>query len=288
MTVLARACAVSRSFGSFLAVDRVDLEVEQGEVVGLLGANGAGKTTVIRLLLGLLAPNLGEVALFGEPPSARTRRRLGYVPQGLGLYDDLTPAENLHFARSVFGTNIGGQDVVVADSRLTVGELPLGRQRQAAFTEALDHDPDLLVLDEPTSGVSPLAAARLWETIRDATDAGAGALVTTHNLEEAEQCDRLVVMAGGRVVAAGTVDHIVGRARSVVVDADEWTAAFAALQRAGIRAALVGTTLRIPSSTATVVRGALGGIGARLQEVPATLEERFLELVAPSAGGSDT
>lgn len=286
MTVLARASAVSRSFGTFLAVDRVDLEVRRREVVGLLGANGAGKTTAIRLLIGLLAADAGDVELFGEPPSTRTRRRLGYVPQGLGLYDDLTPAENLRFARSVFGTS-GGGHVLMADSRLTIGELPLGRQRRAAFAEALDHQPDLLVLDEPTSGVSALAAARLWETIRDATDAGAGALVTTHNLEEAEQCDRLVVMAGGRVVAVGTVDQIVGGARSVVVAADEWTAAFAALQRAGIRAALVGTTLRVPSSTTTVVQGALGGIGARVEEVPATLEERFLELVTPSAGESD-
>jgi len=99
----AQAAAVTRTFGRFVAVDQVDLEVRPGEVVGLLGANGAGKTTLIRLLLGLLRPTAGEIWLFGEPPSRSTRRRIGYVPQGLGLYDDLTPAENLEFSEAVFG-----------------------------------------------------------------------------------------------------------------------------------------------------------------------------------------
>ena len=214
---LAVAEGVVRRYGPVAAVDGVDLRLAGGEVVGLLGANGAGKTTLIRLLLGLELPTAGRVALFGEPPSRRTRRRLGYVPQSLGLYDDLTAAENLAFAAAVFGEQRAAAEVPdlpeLDDPDLagvTVGRLPLGVQRRVAVAQALAHAPDLLVLDEPTSGVDPRARAQLWATIRSAADAGAGALVTTHHLEEAEECDRLVLMVAGRVVAEGTVADIVG------------------------------------------------------------------------------
>ena len=202
-------------FGQFTAVDRVDLQVNAGEIVGLLGANGAGKTTLIRLLLGLLPAAAGEVLLFGAEPSRQTRRRIGYLPQGLGLYDDLTPAENLEFSAAVFG---GGRDRPELPGALrsyagtVVGSLPLGVQRRIAFAQVLSHRPDLLILDEPTSGVDPLGRARLWDTITDAAAAGAGVLVTTHHLDEAGECGRLVIMADGAVVAAGTAaaDHRAG------------------------------------------------------------------------------
>src|SRR5688572_28362883 len=161
------AAGVTRRFGDFTAVDSVDLAVAPGEVVGLLGANGAGKTTLIRLLLGLVRPSAGEVQLFGEAPSRSTRRRIGYVPQGLGLYADLSAAENLEFARSVFGAGAADPtgppvDPAVAEAGdRPIGEVPLGVQRRVAFAQALGHGPDLLVLDEPTSGVGPLVAARL-------------------------------------------------------------------------------------------------------------------------------
>lgn len=284
MTPLAESLAVSRRFGRLLAVDGVDLHVGPGEVVGLLGANGAGKTTLIRLLLGLLPPSAGAVRLFGRPPSRAARRRVGYVPQGLGLYEDLTPRENLAFARAAFG--VGSvtlpEDLEpVADT--PVGRLPLGIQRRVAFAVALAHRPELLVLDEPTSGVDPLARARLWERIRASAEAGAGALVTTHHMEEAEECDRLVVMTEGRVVAAGTVEGIVGDARVVVVEAEDWTSAFERLETAGLRAALVGRTLRVPGADRAAVERALGALPARVSEARATLEERFLQLTLGAA-----
>jgi ABC-2 type transport system ATP-binding protein/ribosome-dependent ATPase len=279
MTPIARTVGVTRRFGEFLAVEDVHLFVEPGEVVGLLGANGAGKTTLIRMLLGLLQASDGHVLLFGAPPSRETRRRIGYVPQGLGLYDDLTPRENLAFAQAAFG---GDREALPSSLRaagdVPVGRLPLGIQRRVAFAQALAHRPDLLVLDEPTSGVDPLARARLWEAIRDASDAGAGALVTTHHMDEAEECDRLVVMADGRVVAEGTVAEIVGAARVVVIETDAWAAAFEAIEAAGLAAALVGRTLRVPGAEPALVRRALGRLPVRVREAPATLEERFLEL----------
>ncbi len=276
MSALAGAYGVTRRFGETVAVDDVTLEVAPGEVVGLLGANGAGKTTLVRILLGLMGPSEGRVELFGAAPSRATRRRLGYVPQGLGLYDDLTPRENLAFARAVYG-NAG---VTALPEEPPVAVLPLGRQRQVAFLEALDHRPELLVLDEPTSGVGPLGAARLWDRVLDAAEAGAGVLVTTHSLEEAEECDRLVVMTDGRVVASGTPSDIVGRARVVEVEVADWVRAFTALGKHGLHPSLVGTRLRVPGADLEAVRAALDDPSAVVTWAGATLEERFVELSA--------
>jgi ABC-type multidrug transport system ATPase subunit len=285
MTTLAQCAGVTRRFGQFTAVSGVDLTVHPGEIVGLLGANGAGKTTLIRMLLGLLSTSEGKVRLFGEPPSRRTRSRLGYVSQGLGLYDDLTPAENMAFARAIFGpAQAPAGDELPEDvrryARELVGSLPLGVQRRVAFAQALAHQPDLLILDEPTSGVDPLGRARLWETIAGAADGGAGVLVTTHYMEEAQECDRLVIMAGGKVVAQGTMTEIVGTRQVTSVQAESWSAAFGSLTRAGLSVALAGRGLRVPGADPAAVRAALGDLTAVVLQVPATLEERFFELAS--------
>jgi ABC-type multidrug transport system ATPase subunit len=278
----ARAAHVTRRFGGFVAVDDVDLEVRPGEVVGLIGANGAGKTTLIRMLLGLVRPSGGQVALFGAPPSRATRQRLGYVPQGLSLYADMTPTENLAFSRAVFGGHAtGGPAPEFPD--VPAGRLPLGLQRRLAFAAVLERYPELLVLDEPTSGVDPLARARLWETIGAAAADGAAVLVTTHDMDEASECDRLVMLAAARIVAQGTPDEVVGGAKVVEVDADDWTEVFHALAAAGLQVSLAGRTVRVAGTDEDTVHRALGRRAAQVRTVPATLAERFSQIVADAA-----
>lgn len=207
---LVSAFGVRKDFGDFTAVDQVDLTVARGEVVGLLGANGAGKTTLMRILLGLSTLSAGSVELFEEPLDWDARKRIGYVPQGLGLYEDLTAGENVEFAARAFGVEAPPLGDLAPYADVLVSDLSLGLRRRTAFLGALAHRPELLLLDEPTSGVDVLARSELWTTIRASAEKGAGVLVSTHHLEEADQCDRVVVMAGGRVVLSGTMDEIVG------------------------------------------------------------------------------
>jgi ABC-2 type transport system ATP-binding protein/ribosome-dependent ATPase len=203
------------------------------------------------------------------------------VPQGLGLWEDLTVAENLAFSAGAFGgTPPAVESDLAAASGVLVRDLPLGLRRRLAFAAALAHQPDLLVLDEPTSGVGLGARAALWETVHRSAAGGAGVLVTTHRLDEADQCDRLVLMAGGRIVAEGTQTDIVGDGTAVAVHAERWDEAFAALGDAGLPAALVGRDLRVPGGDEAGVRAALaaGHVRADLAVVPATFEETFVRL----------
>jgi ABC-2 type transport system ATP-binding protein len=279
--VLLRARHATRRFGAFTAVDDVSMQVQPGEVVGLLGANGAGKTTLIRMLLGLIAVSSGDVEMLGGPPDRERRRRLGYVPQGLGLYGDLTVEENLSFSARAYGVAEPAlPPALTGHAEILVRELPLGAQRQVAFLAALAHSPDVLVLDEPTSGVDALARVALWDTIRAQAEHGAGVLVTTHYMQEAQQCDRLLLMSGGRLVAQGSEADIIGSTTAVAVRTDDWAPAFAALNAAGAPVMLAGRAIRVanadPAELAEVLKAA--GIRASLQPVPATIEERMLML----------
>ena len=265
---------VTCTFGEFTAVEDVSLTVEGGEIVGLLGANGAGKTTLIRMILGVLDPTAGDVRLFGEPPSRSTRARLGYVPQTLGLWQDLTVEENLDFISGTYGKDAPELPSALDEIRgALVGDIGLGRQRQVAFAAALGHAPELLVLDEPTSGVDPLSRARLWDLIHDAADSGVGVLVTTHYMQEAQQCDRLVLMSRGVGVAAGTEADIVRDTSVVDVRTERWQDAFTALSAAHLVVMLAGTGVRVVGTTEAAVRDALGDLPAELATASATLEE---------------
>jgi len=286
--VLLRALHVTRRFGTFTAVDDVSMHVQPGEVVGLLGANGAGKTTLIRMLLGLLPVTSGGVELLGGPPDREHRRRLGYVPQGLGLYGDLTARENLSFSARAYGSAVPALPPTLAErADVLVRELPLGAQRQVAFLAALAHSPEVLVLDEPTSGVDALARAALWDTIRGQAEHGAGVLVTTHYMQEAQQCDRLLLMSNGQLVAQGSEADIIGATTAVAVRTGDWAQAFAALNAAGAPVMLAGRAIRVANANPGELQDVLkaAGIQAILQPVPATIEERMLVL-AREAGSS--
>ena len=289
-SVLAEAAGVTRRFGTFTAVSDVSMSVGGGEIVGLIGANGAGKTTLIRMLLGLLSASEGRVALSRQPPSRETRQRLGYVPQSLGLYADLTVTENLRFIAHAFGTGAPTDlpdELSEVRGRL-VGDIGLGLQRQLAFVAALAHSPSLLVLDEPTSGVDPLARSRLWDTIHDQAERGVGVLVTTHYMQEADQCDRLVIMVAGHVAVAGTVREIIGGRTAVQVDTDSWEQALNALSEAQMPVVLSGRSVRVPDTPAGEVERVLqhAELSTRITAVPSTLDETLITL-GRAASGND-
>ena len=213
-----------------------------------------------------------------DRPTGAERRRVGYVPQNLGLYPDLTVRENLQFRAGLFDTTPSS---FAAEEPRPLGQLSLGVQRQAAFEAATQHRPDLLVLDEPTSGVSPLARSRLWNEIRQHSDAGAAVLVSTHYMDEAEQADRVVIMADGRVVAEGLVPEIVGERRVVEVTAPDWPAALAAVEREPRLVMLDGTLIRVLGDEPEAVRADLEQAAisdARIRLAPASLNETLVVL----------
>jgi ABC-2 type transport system ATP-binding protein len=218
---------LSRRFGNFVAVDDISFSVRRGEIFGLLGANGAGKSTTFRMLCGLLPPSAGTLRVAGfdlRRAAAAARGRIGYMAQKFSLYADLSVRENLRFfssAYKLYGAR-QRQRIEWALSAFALGpaaeaksgDLPLGFKQRLALACALMHEPDILFLDEPTSGVDPLARREFWRRINALAEAGVTILVTTHFMEEAEYCDRLVIMAQGRILAEGTAGEMKARARS--------------------------------------------------------------------------
>ncbi|WP_028578716.1 ATP-binding cassette domain-containing protein [Desulfogranum japonicum] len=210
-----------RTFGSFTAVDHVSFHVNTGEIFGLLGANGAGKTTTFRMLCGLLPISSGSCRVAGmdlRTASAQARSRIGYMAQKFSLYGNLTVGQNLKFFASAYGLRGKHQkrqmqwaiSTFDLDQYLKTesGMLPLGYKQRLALAVALMHEPDVLFLDEPTSGVDPLARREFWTHINSLAEQGVTVLVTTHFMEEAEYCDRLVIMAEGNLLAQGTPEEI--------------------------------------------------------------------------------
>ncbi len=218
---------VERWFGDFHAVKRISFDVKRGEVFGLLGANGAGKTTTFRMLCGLLPPSRGQLRVTGvdlRSAAAKARRRIGYMSQKFSLYGALSVRQNLEFFASAYRLDSRLRrirlDWALERFQLTTyaesssGDLPLGHKQRLALACALLHEPEILFLDEPTSGVDPLMRRAFWSAINALAEQGVTVLVTTHFMEEAEYCDRLVIMAAGSLLAAGRPQEIRAQARS--------------------------------------------------------------------------
>jgi drug efflux transport system ATP-binding protein len=218
------ARGLTRRFGTFVAVDALDVSIGKGEVFGLLGANGAGKTTAIRMLCGTLPPSAGEIRVAEIDMvrhARRARGRIGYVAQRFALYDDLTVTENLQLQAGLYGLRgsrrrerlhwaLAHLDLL-RQAAVRAEALPLGFKRRLALAAALLHEPQVLFLDEPTSGVDPLVRQHFWELIYGLAETGIGILVTTHYMDEAIFCDRLALMHAGRIVEQGTPEELLER-----------------------------------------------------------------------------
>jgi ABC-2 type transport system ATP-binding protein len=288
------ASRLVKEFGDFTAVKKVSLKIQNGEVYGLLGANGAGKTTTIKMLCGLLEPTSGTMELEGESGDLRSeavRSRIGYMSQKFSLYNDLTIGENLDFFAGVYGVpddqreekmqwvlNFSG--LQGKQNQLT-GSLPGGWKQRVAFGAAITHEPTILFLDEPTSGVDPLARRAFWTMINRLADAGAAILVTTHYLEEAEQCNRLGMMVAGELVAEGTPTGIkaaqTGHLLEFVVDQPQRAADLLKREGERWRVSLFGERVHVITETdaASAIRETTERMRAEGVKVLSAREGRF-------------
>ncbi len=209
-----KARELTKKFGDFTAVDAVSFEVARGEIFGFLGANGAGKTTAMRMLTGLSTPSSGEATVAGYDvyrQSEQIKRNIGYMSQKFSLYEDLTVRENIVLFGGIYGLGRRAlrrkTDELLESLQLTevarslVGAIPLGWKQKLAFSVAIIHDPEIVFLDEPTGGVDPITRRQFWEMIYRAAADGMTVFVTTHYMDEAEYCDRVSIMVAGRIEA---------------------------------------------------------------------------------------
>ncbi|KEQ17230.1 ABC transporter ATP-binding protein [Endozoicomonas numazuensis] len=233
MSLAISAKGLTRCFGDFIAVDRLDLSIEEKTIFGFLGPNGSGKSTTLRMLTGLLTPSHGDICVLGldiPKQSEALRLRLGYMTQKFSLYDDLSIEENLKFMAQVF--NLPGREVNKRiDAQLTVygldqrrkrmaGSLSGGQRQRLALAAATLHEPELLLLDEPTSAVDPENRRDFWETLFDLCDQGATILVSTHYMDEAERCHNLAILEGGIKQADGSPKQLMADMQATVLEVD--------------------------------------------------------------------
>ena len=289
---------LTRRFGDFIAVDHINFEVQAGEVIGYLGPNGSGKTTTIRMLLGLLKPSDGKATVLGYDvfkQSEEIRARVGYMSQKFAIYDDLTTLENLTFYGGVYGINDKAR---IQHTLELVGlkghehtltrDMSTGWRQRLSLGIALVHEPKLLFLDEPTSGVDPTARRAFWDLIYQLAEGGVTILVTTHYMDEAEYCERVAVMRDGKLLAMDTPTKL----KEIIIKGDVWEVFAKPLERGveilsamdGVeRVGLAGDHLRVISSRVEkeAMQSLLSGKGLSVEKIERgepTLEDVFLSL----------
>ena len=296
---------LTRMFGDFMAVDHIDLEVAKGEIFGFLGPNGAGKSTTIRMLCGLLLPTGGEGTVGGYDIITRSeeiKKSIGYMSQRFSLYEDLTVEENVDFfsgiynvpqarkqARKQWALDMAG----LGDSRDTLTRtLPGGYKQRLALGCAILHEPSILFLDEPTSGVDPVSRRGFWNLIYEMSKAGTTIFVTTHYMDEADYCDRLALIYRGAIIAEGTPGELRQKhmKRDVIeIETEHAVTAMEALSRQGVETAIFGSVLHATVGSAVKdiprLRGLLkeGHIVVyRMEKIVPSLEDVFVTLIEQS------
>ena len=301
-----------KRFGDFTAVDRISLEAGRGEIFGFLGPNGAGKSTTIRMLCGLLRPTSGHATVAGYDVARQAelvRQRIGYMSQRFSLYNDLRVIENLRFFAGMYSVAV---DVLPQriDWALTMAglkgresavtaSLPVGWKQRLALGCAVLHQPPIIFLDEPTSGVDPMSRRNFWELIQGMASQGVTVFVTTHYMDEAEYCNRLVLIYRGRIVASGTPTQLKQRhmkGELLLAECEPLGLALQALQKApGVMdAAVFGNALHLVVPEATAAVGTLGAylgqrgvVTKRLEPIRPSLEDVFVSLTTGTTGNGE-
>jgi ABC-2 type transport system ATP-binding protein len=296
--------ALTRRFGAFTAVDRLSFDVQPGEIFGFLGANGAGKSTTIRMLCGLLRPTSGTARVGGIDVSLDpegVKRRIGYMSQRFSLYEALSVDQNIRFFGGIYGLQGRAFDerrafvlsMAGLDGRETTRarDLSGGWRQRLALGCAILHRPPIVFLDEPTGGVDPLSRRRFWDLIGDLSREGVTVLVTTHYLDEAEHCHRLAIIHGGRLAALGAASALKDRfaTRPIIeIQASDPVGAMAALERlpqvekTSMFGTAVHAVLRDTGTSGETLRSALAAMGSPVDgvtPVPPSLEDVFLDVV---------
>jgi ABC-2 type transport system ATP-binding protein len=298
-----------KSYGERSAVRGLDLAVAPGRICGLIGPDGAGKTTTMRVICGLLRPDAGVARVLGRD-SARepraVREHLGYMPQRFSLYPDLTVAENLRFFADLFGVpaaeRVRREAELMEFSRLgpfrgrRAGQLSGGMKQKLALSCTLIHTPEVLVLDEPTTGVDPVSRREFWRILRELAGRGLALLVSTPYMDEAGLCDDVVLMHEGRAIARGTPDEVAAAFPRRLLEVrgaglPEALARLAASPRPGVKVHRYGDHLHVvhdDAAQADDVARLLAGAGVELYSVAPGIEDAFVELMAAPAGGEAT
>lgn len=294
-----------KSFDGHVVVNDIDLQVKKGEVFGFLGPNGSGKTTTIRMLCGLLHADAGTGTCLGFDvitQSEQIKARVGYMTQRFSLYTELSIAENLDFIARVYGVAQRKIKVEEALDRLNLtsrkqqltGELSGGWKQRVALAACLIHDPDLLLLDEPTAGVDPIARREFWDHIHALSDQGVTTLVSTHYMDEAERCTRIAYLAYGHLLTTGTVDDVIHEThlKTWKISGNVTTSLLQQVKKMDglVQSALFGSVIHVCGYDSSLIEHSLRQLNSKFSiqwiPIPTTLEDAFISLVNRSAQGA--